>query len=289
MKRKTFKVTFFVLVLLISYSLSFNRRQFVSDDLVHIWFLNVGQGDSILIKTPAEKYILVDGNGDGYESIRGLLPPGECNLEVVVLTHPHFDHFSGLNSIIDRCKIMTFIRSSLESESKSFKSLQEKMVLAQSNGKLKVSTVVKSSDDFSVDNIVLDLLWPLEYSSDYTNFNNSSVVLLLTFQDFDLLLTGDAEKAVYDQLMDENTQFNSIEVLKYPHHGSKDAFNEVFLGQIRPMVSVISVGEGNKYGHPSQLVLDSLTNLRSKVYRTDRNGTIEIITDGKSFQVLTER
>lgn len=287
-KNSYYKFVFILLVLLIAYSFSFTKTKFKEDDLLHIWILDVGQGDSIFIKTPEEKYILVDAYGQALEMLRRRLPTSGCKLDLVVLTHPHFDHFSGLSSIINQCQIMTYGESILNAESKSYLALDVQVEEASKSGKIKYIEEVDEGDVFEFGEIKLRVLWPEKNSEDYSNFNIASVVMLGSYKSFDFLLTGDAEKVVYDELLDKNPNISQIEFLKYPHHGSADSYNPEFLRKIDPKVSVISVGEGNKYGHPSKFVLDELRRLGSTIYRTDLSGTVEIISDGNTFKVYTE-
>ena len=117
--------------------------------------------------------------------------------------------------------------------------------------------------------------------------NNNSIVIKVTYGDIDFLLTGDLESEGEKRLIDNNTDIKS-EILKVGHHGSKSSSSQEFLEKIKPEISIISVGK-NSYGHPNQDVLDRLNIIKSKIFRTDESGSIEINTDGKTYSVRTEK
>jgi competence protein ComEC len=143
------------------------------------------------------------------------------------------------------------------------------------------------------DGVKIEILWPrlntlakTDQSISNLDLNGLSVVALITYGNFSALLTGDAEKTVMEQLANEA---GDIDVLKVPHHGSRDGVSDSFLNIAKPELSVISLGEKNRYGHPSKETLELLKNHSSQILRTDRHGEIEILTDGKDFSVSTFR
>lgn len=249
-------------------------------NLLVMKFYDVGQGDSLLIKTPKGRKVLIDGGPDSKIAsyvLGEFFPLEECHIDVVVLTHPHLDHLSGLLDIFKLCKIETLYMENSEIKSKafaSFKQLIDEEYLENNNFQV---VFPHSGDVFNLDDVNFEVKWPsTEFSSG--NENYMSIVLLLKYGDFEALLTGDAEKKAYDGMVIPY----QVEVLKAPHHGSVDGFNPEFFANLKPLVSVISVGKENKYGHPSPTVVNFLSKLGT-VYRTDVDGTVVIKSDGVVF------
>lgn len=208
----------------------------------YIKFLDVGQGDSVLVGTPGGKLVLIDGGGN-YEA-DSQLPSGvffnKCEIEVMILTHPHADHSLGLERIQKRCKVHYFL---------DFDN-------------------VHMGKSFEVDGVVFKVLWPPDKYNP-SDKNDLSVVLLLEYQGFSALLTGDAGGAVLCGLKVPN-----LDMYKISHHGSITGLCE----KINSRLAVISVGE-NTFGHPSEEVLESLQKSKMRVYRTDTNGTVMILLE----------
>ena len=128
------------------------------------------------------------------------------------------------------------------------------------------------------DKTEISVFWPKKGLVN-SDTNVYSIVVLVSYGEFDALLTGDADK----QVQPYTSGTNHVEVFKIPHHGAKESINKDFVSSTSPEISVISVGPKNSYGHPSQEVIDFLEKSGSKVYRTDKNGTVEIVSDGKSW------
>jgi competence protein ComEC len=136
------------------------------------------------------------------------------------------------------------------------------------------------------DSVKLSFLWPEKQVETVANLNDDvAIVFKLSYGEFDVLLTADADSRVQPY----TGGAGDIEVLKVPHHGSKTALKEDFLKSLKPEVSVISLGRNNRYGHPSANLIEALSHSGSKVYRTDQNGTIEIVSDGIKWYTQTEK
>ena len=134
------------------------------------------------------------------------------------------------------------------------------------------------------DKTQIEVLWPKkDFSS--SSVNSHAIVVQLSYGQFDAVLTGDADQKVQPY----TSSTSHVEVLKVPHHGSKTALNETYLSTLAPEVSIISVGAKNSYGHPSSEVVDLLKKIRSKIYRTDKNGTVEVVSDGENWYISPER
>ncbi len=259
------------------------------DNKLHVVFCNVGQGDAILIKTPSNAHILVDGGPDKsvLSCLSNHMPFWERTLDVVFLTHPHADHFLGLMDVIDRYVALSFDTERLGNKAQSFKGFNK--IIAE---KKIPQRFVSEGDTYRLgDDVSLVVEAPslafLQRSSPNGVIGESgelaSLILKLTYEDFDLILTGDAQMEALSEVVSQN--HDSIEVFQVSHHGSKTGLSKEIVDDIVPKLAVISVGAKNRYGHPNRKVLQMLVEKGIAVLRTDRQGDIEIVSDGKIFWV----
>lgn len=280
-----FTAVFSLIVLLFFVFFSFN------DEKLHIVVCDVGQGDAILIITPNKAQILIDGGPDKavLECLGRHMPFWDRSLEAIILTHPHADHMVGLMDVVERYRLSTFYTEGVNTDSETQNLLEAK--LADENLSAKV---LRSGDSFkNADGVKIEILWPRldtipESDQNIANLdlNGLSVVALLTYGNFSMLLTGDAGELVMNQI---GVEAGDIDVLKVPHHGSRTGMTDNFLNTIKPELSVISVGEKNRYGHPARKTLEILEKHDTKILRTDKDGEIEIVSDGKTWLVKTRR
>lgn len=262
-------------VMIIIYLLYF-LLSFLTKNEPAIDFLDVDFGDSILITTPNGKTILIDGGGN-YEILEYLgetMPPGFCHLDALVLTHPHADHLVGLFGVLDYCAVDLVISNDVYYDSALYDHWKD--VIEGLN--IKVSSIYRG-ESFYLDDMEFFALWPpRDYRDD--NVNNMSIVILMQFQSFEVLLTGDIEAKVLDYLSTKNilasTNDGILEVVKIPHHGSSTAMLEDFYEALIPKVCVVSVGDNN-YDLPSEDFLDFLDSIDCEVRRTDFEGTIRVV------------
>jgi competence protein ComEC len=259
------------------------------DNKLHIVFCDVGQGDAIFIRTPERKNILVDGGPDNevLSCLADNLPFWDKRLDMIVLSHPHLDHFMGLYFVIDRYYVTSFVTEKLSNNIQSFRELEKKVMvkkIAQKN--------VFAGDRFKIEeDLVLKIVSPSDSFLKRTSPNGligesgefASLILKLSYKDFDLLLTGDAQS---DGVLESaEAGDGSVEVLQVPHHGSATGLNKEIVEKLSPKLAVISVGARNRYGHPNKKILEILDEARAKVLRTDEEGDVEIVSDGKVFWV----
>jgi len=263
------------------------------DDRLHIYFCDVGQGDAILIKTPQNRQILVDGGPDDkvLKCLSQALPFYDHDLDLVMLTHPHADHMDGLMEVLRTYQIKKLIFWQVPYKSADF---QEFVELARQKN-LSVEKVV-AGEVLALDQRTRAEVWcPLSKEElgalaapfdpyDGEDVNDSSIVLRLVCGNFEALLAGDSPKSV-QQLLLQQGKVSASDVFKVAHHGSSDGFDESFLTKLNPQLAIISVGANNRYGHPNQETLEELQNAGVETKRTDQDGTIEVVSDCKSWWI----
>lgn len=249
------------------------------DDLM-IRFYDVGQGDAILIQKGTVQILIDGGPNDRILTYLGRdLLPWDREIELLVLTHPHADHLTGLISVLERYQVKQILYYPSRYDTKGYQKFLE---LIQNEGA--EVFFASSGGSITVGEISLQILWPTaNFHSD--NVNNESLVMLLDYQEFEALLLGDAEKDVQRSL-----SINvDIEVIKAAHHGSAQGAWEPLLRASAPELAVISAGAGNRYGHPYQQTLNLFDSYGIKLLRTDLNGTITVGSDGRGFWYDTDR
>ncbi len=244
----------------------------LTDDLT-IFYLDVGQADSTLIKSQ-DKYMLIDvgNNSDGKKLVKYFKYLGIESFEYVVGTHAHEDHIGGMDDIIDNFKIKNFYMPDDITTTKTFEDVLdalEKNKVAFNTPK--IGTKLKLGDS----NIEV-----LYVGKDKEDLNDDSIVLKLTYKNTSFLFTGDATNNVEKEILDSNL---ASTVLKVGHHGSKYSSSANFLTKVRPKYAIISCGKQNDYGHPHDVTVNKLEKLNSKIYRTDKLGTIVAISDGEKI------
>ncbi|OGH37848.1 MAG: hypothetical protein A3B44_01245 [Candidatus Levybacteria bacterium RIFCSPLOWO2_01_FULL_38_21] len=260
-----------------------------NDSRLHIIFCDVGQGDGIFIRTASNKNFLIDAGSD--EKIIGCLerhlPFWERNISVAFLSHPHLDHFAGFNYVVKRYNLISFATEDLNNKSASFQGL-----LSQIKDKgLKVQYLLAGDSFKTKDGARFLVLGPTKDYIQKTSPNgqigeskeSASLVILLSYGSFTSIFTGDSQATGLSEAISGSIQ--NIKIFGVPHHGSKTGLNSEILNKLKPSYAIISVGKNNKYGHPNAFTLDLLNKFNIKILRTDKNGDIEIISDGKSFKI----
>ncbi|MEW5961830.1 MAG: ComEC/Rec2 family competence protein, partial [Chloroflexota bacterium] len=257
------------------------------DGRLHVAFLDVGQGDAILVTTPDGRQLLIDGGPSITElnwRLGQQMPFWDRTLEVVVNTHPDLDHMGGLVTLLDRYRVEQALLSDVEGNSAPYREWE--MELAEANLTPCIAQVGTKLDLGS--GLTATVLNPGPASVGAEGPNNHSVVLLLQWGRVRFLLPGDIEAPVERQLVAGDVPLAAT-VLKSPHHGSHTSSSQPFLEAVDPEVVVISVGADNRFGHPSPEVLDRYAERGFTVLRTDEHGTIEFSTDGEHLWMETDR
>ena len=255
---------------------------------LQIHMLDIGQGDSLLIITPEKKSILIDAGlvKAAPKVIEALEENNIENVDLVVASHPHADHIGGIPKVLDAVPAKKFLDSGQEHPTATYEKMLTKV--KEKIGKL---TIARAGQKFELDSgVKLEVLGPSEpllerVSGSIENAN--SVILMLTYGDFRMIFTGDSEDETEARLLEKGFNLKA-QVLKVAHHGSQYATSDEFLKKVNPEAAIISCGEDNNYGHPAPPTLEKLKNDKVKVYRTDLQGQITVVSDGKNYQIKTE-
>ncbi len=241
--------------------------------------LDVGQGDAILIRTPYEQNILIDGGPDNsvLEGLGESLPFYDKEIDLMILTHPHSDHVVGLVEVLKRYDVDKVIYTGVTHTTDDYLAFLK--AVKEEGSEIKI---IEGPQEITLGNgLELEILYPLRSFKDkkVPNLNNTSIVARLVYKDRSFLFTGDAEEELEKELI-ESGQDLKADVLKAGHHGSKTSSSEAFLKVVDPELAVVSVGEDNSFGHPSELTLRRMERLGINILRTDLLGTITIESDG---------
>lgn len=289
-------VLFFILLLLFPYFLTY-----LPTNHLMISMIDVGQGDSMLIQTPKGKNILIDGGGSELGSFdvgeKTLLPylldKNIIKIDYMLFSHFDSDHCDGLFTILEKIPVENVIISKQGKLSENFK---EFLSIVQ---KKKVNIIlVQEGDKVQIDKeINITILFPQAAFIPENILNNNSIVAKLEWKNSsgevisNILLTGDIEQIAEEKLVEkyQNTNILNATILKVAHHGSKSSSIQPFLDLVKPKIALIGVGKNNHFGHPNEGVLQRLENLNTIIFRTDKNGEINLKIDknGK-IQVKTK-
>ena|SRR6056297_699102 len=267
------KVFFFLIFLIFLWGAIF----YYSNPLLSISFLDVGQGDSILIETPSKKQILIDGGPDRkvLKELNKALPFWDRNIDLLILTHPEHDHIRGLIDVLKHYKVENILFTGISKDSKEYKKWMNRtkeegarIFIAQKNQKFKIGE------------LELNILHPFknEIGEEFNNVNDSSIVAKAKYREKTFLLTGDIGKKIEDKLIRKYEDID-VDLLKVGHHGSKYSTSRKFLKETQPEIAVIQVGE-NDYGHPAEVVLRKINKFNIPILRNDLDGTIKFFSDG---------
>ncbi len=255
--------------------------QLLNPPVLEVVFLDVGEGDSVFIRTASRKNILIDGGGAGAEKLLPdfLLDYGVYSLDIVVATHSHADHITGLKPVLDEFNVRKLFLPVSE-EIDNFKSLL-------SSVDSKKSTIYYAFNGVQIrldEKTVLNVLSPDKNTNyKHSSLNNGSIVIKLEHVETSILFTADIEKET-ERLLSQNGLNLESDVLKIPHHGADTSSTEFFLSAVNPKVGIISVGKNN-YGHPSENSIERICKQGISCMRTDYDGAIVIKSNGKNIRI----
>ena len=254
-----------------------------NDAIVRVHFLDVGQGDATLITTQGGRQVLVDA-GRGVHILTALdavMPIGDTSLDVAVMTHPDADHIGGFPPVFDRYTVQTVLHSFVPSSSGVYHTVMDHLAaeMSREGGQ---SYRIASAYRFVIDGVTFSVLWPLGQTVRETNA--ASVVMLVSYGDIDVLLTGDAPAAVEDMLLTIYPNLLAdVAIVKAGHHGSKTSLSPALLARTSPRAVVFSYGADNRYGHPHDVVLKRVAALPdARAYRTT-DGTVSFCLTRETF------
>ena len=256
---KNIKNAFKVIAVVFLIMLLLTRIVRIINPTLKIYFIDVGQGDSTLIVTPKNKKILIDG-GEGKTNVlfQYLLDRRINKIDYIIISHFDSDHCNGLIEIIEKMRVENIVMSKQSKESGEYKKILE--IIKQKN--IKVSSV-KAEDKIIIEkNLYTKILNPAE-KFEFQDLNNNAIVAKLVYKNFSMLFTGDIEKAEENLAKKYKNELKST-ILKVAHHGSKTSTSEEFLKYVEPQIALIGVGENNKFGHPNQITIEKLKNIRSQ-------------------------
>lgn len=254
-----------------------------STDKLEVYFLDVGQGDSALIKYPTGEHLLIDTGKDSkvFRSLDSVLPWYDKTIDYVLLTHGDLDHVGAMLDVIDRYQVKKVFVSEFFGEIEV-----EQQILISLKAEGATVDVLDKGDLLTFGTEVQNSFEILHPDSNcfvqHQNENDCSLVGILKYGDHSFLFTGDIGEKVEKKLIEEIP--SSVTALKVAHHGSRFSSDMEFLNKAKPMYSVISSGE-NSYGHPHPEVLERLALASSTVFNTKEDATIVASSDGKNFEI----
>lgn len=283
------KIVLFIIsiILLCGCSYSFSQENTeanptyqASDNQLIAHFLDVGEADANIIELPNGQVMIIDaGEKKDSETITNYIDNLNIDyIDYVVATHPHADHIGSLADIITKYSIGSIYMPKISTTSKTY----ENLLTTIDEADLTINTGKKGVVILDEDNLKIEILSPT--MDKYSNLNNYSLVIKITYMNTTFLYMGDAEEEVEKQLEDIEA-----DVLKVGHHGSDTSSSIEFLAKVKPQYAVISVGDSNQYDHPSSTIISRLEKYTKNIYQTSKNGNIIITSDGINLEVQTER
>lgn len=248
-----------------------------------VYFLDIGQGDATLIRTPNGDDILIDGGPDNMliQKLGQYLPFYDRDIEIIILTHPDSDHVTGLVEVLRRYKVKKILMTKVLSDSSSYLAFLEE---ADKN-KIKVEVITQPEKVDFGGGVLFDIIYPLESfaGKEVESTNNTSITGQLIYASTSIMLTGDLENE--EDLVARELNLKS-DIYHVGHHGSNNANDLSFVSAVDPQYAVISVGADNRYGHPQYRTLKNLESVEAEILRTDKSGDLIFYSDGWQFSQI---
>jgi len=264
----------------------FLASQTLAGDVV-VTMLDVGQADAILVRTPANKTILIDAGDRGANTVEKLVRLGVDHLDLVVATHAHADHIGDMLKVVQALPPKVYVDSGVPHTTQVYSGL---MAAIEGNKAISYRSARPGMTFNLDDGAKLEILWPDPaglLQGTRSDINSNSVVTRLTHGNDCFLFAGDAEAPTEKLLVGKKV--GQCDVLKVAHHGSRHSSTAAFLAMLKPSIALISTGAGNRYNHPGGETLLRLEQAKATVYRTDLHGQITLVSTGKGITVTTER
>lgn len=252
----------------------------VSGEL-QVSFIDVGQGDSILVELGEEAMLIDCGTRSAGDDVLAYLAEEQVTaLDHLVLTHPHEDHIGGAVDVLDNIPVGQVLMPEKTHTSATYGN-----TLDASARQGSAVTLAEPGSSFSLGDAVVEVLAPVQ---DYDDLNNCSVVLRLRYGETSFLFTGDAEAPAEADILNSGADVDA-DVLKLGHHGSDTSTAQDFLDAVSPEIAIASCGLDNEYGHPGSSTVEKLAASDIPLYRTDLQGTIQVTSDGENIRIYTEK
>ncbi len=243
-------------------------------------FFDVGQGDCAALIGPDFTIVVDAGQHDRKDVVPLLREAGVETISLLVGTHPHADHIGQFDQVVGAFPVEEVWMSGDKNTSRTFERALDAVMESDAG-----YHEPRAGDTFDIGSARVEVVHPKELTGD---LNHGSVAVRVVFGNVAFLLAGDAEAEAEHEMLERGHPLKA-QVLKLGHHGSQTSSTESFIQNVAPEVAIYSAGTGNSYGHPHSEVIDRLVGIGIDVYGTDRHGTIQVVTDGSTFQVRTER
>jgi competence protein ComEC len=262
------------------------------DGKLHIVFCDVGQGDAIFIRTPDRKEVIIDGGPNTLvlECLSDHLPFWDRDLSMVIITHPHYDHFRGIIDVLQRYEVAMIGRENLDHNSSAYTELIRRV----NDEKAEKNILERGEVIHFASGVTLEILGPDEEfllqespSGMASNTNPPSLILHLRYGKFSALFPGDSDGEDIEKFVAARSAYT---VVALPHHGSENGYTENVSDHISMSLAIASSGKGNRYGHPHSSVLDLLNHKNIPILRTDQSGSIHLtISDQGEMEIKTKK
>lgn len=256
-----------------------------SGELV-VAFLDVGQGDAIFIQSPTGNQFLLDGGPDRkvVAELARVMPLYDRTIDMLALSHPHADHLAGLLAVLERYEVAVVADSGTPHETGEYESWK-RLVLEEGS----IESALDRGDRIDLGGgAYLEVLLPKQDVSK-AEPHEGMLVMRLVYGETEVMLTGDMEENLESELVFAYGDALSSDILKVGHHGSLTSSSLQFLEAVDPEIAVIQVGEKNRYGHPKAEIVDRLRMSGAEVYRTDKDGTLVVRSDGVRYSIDAEK
>ena len=255
------------------------------DGRLHLVFCDVGQGDASLVVKGSFQMLIDTGprNGGVMNCLSSHMPFWDRNLEVVVGSHPHADHFGEMKSVLGHYKVGEIVLSADLPATQTMKTMYDQI----KRDRIKID-IAEKGDRIRYGDLYFDILWPSDNSGKVvlgktTDPNERALVLRLSYPGLTALFTGDIGEEQELALLTEGV-LGHVDILKVAHHGSKYSSSTAFSEKVSPEWAVVSVGSKNSYGHPAAETLKRFDAVGAQIWRTDRQGELEFVGDGKGYR-----